>query len=767
MKQLFNAALLALLICSWAIAQDVPGEYIVELAGNPAVATAPAKGPRLSSGRAAVQAAQASVRSALAAANVEVTASVDTVMNALIVKSDDPALLSSTPGVARVYPVRLYKMVLDHAVILQNLPAAAERIGGAENAGAGIKIGIVDSGIDVSHPAFNDSGFTLPDGFPRVNKDTDNSFTNKKVIVARNYDTRISATATDRKGHGTAVAMIAAGVRNAGPRATIMGIAPKAYLGSYKVFPDGQDGAPNSAILKAIDDAVADGMDVINLSLGAFPAERLDSDPLVTAVENASRAGVIVVIAVGNDGPGLNTIGSPGTAPSALSVGSSSNDRVFASSAWLEGLNPFLAVPADAPRSANIIRGQLTDVSAFDPTGLACNALPEGSLSGKIVLILRGVCFFEDKLNNASRAGAIGAVIYTDAERPTTTMSIGAAILPAVMITYADGLKARERLQSSSAEVVIDFSQSAVPSDATRLPDFTSKGPGVDNHLKPELLAVGTSVYTAFPSASYTTMQGTSFSAPMVAGAAALLKAYRPGLSVGQYKSLLMNSTSQFVAGLQETGAGLLDIGASVRSTVTAIPSALEFGVGGSTLNATRSFVLRNMGSTSETYSISAAALNNGVVPVVSPDVVQLEAGASADISVRLNEPNLSAQSHEGFLTIRGAQTETTTRVPYWYAATDGKGKSINIVEAPEEGRRASAQNFYVRVLDTAGVPLPSEPKVTVVTGVGASVMSVESVDFRYPGFYQIRVRLSSEPGENVFEIDGGGVTTRLTISGS
>ena len=137
MKQLFNAALLALLICSWAIAQDVPGEYIVELTGNPAVAPAPAKGPRLSSGRAAVQAAQASVRSALAAANVEVTASVDTVMNALIVKSDDPALLTSTPGVARVYPVRLYKMVLDHAVILQNLPAAAERIGGAENAGAG------------------------------------------------------------------------------------------------------------------------------------------------------------------------------------------------------------------------------------------------------------------------------------------------------------------------------------------------------------------------------------------------------------------------------------------------------------------------------------------------------------------------------------------------------------------------------------------------------------------------------------------------------
>ena len=321
------------------------------------------------------------------------------------------------------------------------------------------------------------------------------------MIVARNYDTRISATATDRKGHGTAVAMIAAGVRNAGPRATIMGIAPKAYLGSYKVFPDGQDGAPNSAILKAIDDAVADGMDVINLSLGAFPAERLDSDPLVIAVENASRAGVIVVIAAGNDGPGLNTIGSPGTAPSAISVGSSSNDRVFASSAWLEGLSPFLALPGDAPRSVNIIRGQLTDVSALDPTGLACNALPEGSLSGKIVLILRGVCFFEDKLNNASRAGAIGAVIYTDAERPTTTMSISAVLLPAVMITHADGLKARERLQSRQRRGRDRFlaERRAIRRDApSRTSQVRVRASTID--LKPELLAVGTSVYTAFPS---------------------------------------------------------------------------------------------------------------------------------------------------------------------------------------------------------------------------------------------------------------------------
>ena len=192
---------------------------------------------------------------------------------------------------AQVFPVRLYKKLLDRAALLQKAPAAWDTVGGWENAGAGIKIGIIDSGIDVSHPAFLDVGFTMPDGFPRVNKDTDNRYTNKKVIVARNYDTAVSASAADRDGHGTAVAMIAAGTRNTAPRATITGIAPKAYLGSYKVFPDNQDGAPTSYLLKAIDDAVADGMDVINLSLGGFPAERFESDPVAQAVENATRAG--------------------------------------------------------------------------------------------------------------------------------------------------------------------------------------------------------------------------------------------------------------------------------------------------------------------------------------------------------------------------------------------------------------------------------------------------------------------------------------------
>src|SRR6185436_9852942 len=110
--------------------------------------------------------------------------------------------------------------------------------------------------------------------------------------------------ARDRVGHGTALAVVAAGTRATGPLATIQGVAPRAYVGSYKVFgsPGVNDGATDDAILKAIDDAVADGMDIINMSLGDDLAPRLEHDPDVEAVERATKAGVIIVVAAGNNG---------------------------------------------------------------------------------------------------------------------------------------------------------------------------------------------------------------------------------------------------------------------------------------------------------------------------------------------------------------------------------------------------------------------------------------------------------------------------------
>src|SRR5207244_11224216 len=140
---------------------------------------------------------------------------------------------------------------------------------------------IIDSGISSNHPWFQDDSLRVPAGFPIVGQFADSVYINGKIIVARTYAP--NSTAGDTLGHGTAVAMAAAGVTNTGPLATITGVAPKAWLGIYKV--NDQLNFDGSLLLRALDDAVADGMDVINISAGIAAAGAVDGDPFVAAVE--------------------------------------------------------------------------------------------------------------------------------------------------------------------------------------------------------------------------------------------------------------------------------------------------------------------------------------------------------------------------------------------------------------------------------------------------------------------------------------------------
>ena len=135
-----------------------------------------------------------------------------------------------------VHPVRLFQMSLDHALPLHHVPDAWTQIGLA-NAGAGVRIGMIDTGIEIGHPGFNDAGFTAPAGFPQAGATGDFAFTNNKVIVARSYASLFAAkdpdpSVRDHVGHGTATAMAAAGVTNSSMLTTISGVAPQAYLGS-------------------------------------------------------------------------------------------------------------------------------------------------------------------------------------------------------------------------------------------------------------------------------------------------------------------------------------------------------------------------------------------------------------------------------------------------------------------------------------------------------------------------------------------------------
>ncbi len=779
----------------------IPGRYIVELTTEPVsehVATlrgrARLEGSSAASHRSRIRAEQTRMRGELGQRAARVLASVDTVANALFIEAtaETAAQMATLPGVRRVVPMREVHMLLDRAVIQHKVLEAWSQIGD-ERAGQGVKIAIIDSGISAAHAAFQASGLQAPDTYPRGGNASDLSYTNGKIIVARSYVSLLpyrdpDFSVRDRVGHGTALAMIAAGGRVAGPQATITGFAPKAYLGVYKVFgtPGYNDRSSDAAIIKAVDDAVSDGMNIINLSIGSDMAPRLADDLEVQAVERAVRAGVIVVAAAGNNGPGLNTISSPATAPSVIAVGAATNDRRYAASVSVAGLNPYVAITSSGTAPASPVVAPIADVAAIDGTGLLCSAIPGGSLLGRIALIQRGTCTFEAKANLARNAGAVAAVVFAAESAPEPfSMSMGVATLPAEMISFDDGQAIRKAVaEQGELWGTMSFTVGPVPSPARRLTDFTAAGPNVDLGIKPDVMAVGGEVYTAtqsldfsgdmYSASGFITEDGTSFSTPMVAGAAALLKSARPGLSVDQYRSLLINTAGPVegmkggVAGLQQSGAGLLNVQAALNATATANPVSLSFGAGGVDADMARTVTITNVGAETETFAISVEPRNEMPAPTVGMPSVELAAGASMEVPVAFVLRGTTAGPHEGYLVVSGTNTGRSIRIPYWYAATEYVPATINVMSAITGARRGSMQRDAIlfRVLDPSGLAVTRQtPDVSVVSGGGA-VGPVLVYDTDVPGLFGIDLRLGQMAGANVIRIQAGSVVTTYSIAG-
>jgi minor extracellular serine protease Vpr len=792
---------LLLLACSWLTAGKIPGRYIVELTGEPVTEhMARLRAPRrLKSAEAVAQrlkirTEQQSIRRRLERRGATVLGSVDTVANAVFVSISDQQArqLASEPGVKRVIQARTFHMLLDRAAVVHKIVDAWNQVG-EERAGAGVKIAIIDSGIDKAHPGFQDPSLETPQGFPLAGASSDLAYTSNKVIVARSYVDLLpyrdpDYSAADHLGHGTALAMVAAGVRNTGPLATITGVAPRAWVGNYKIFgtPEYNDGTSDEAILKAIDDAVADGMDIINLSLGSDFAPRLSDDVDVQAVERATQAGVIVVAAAGNSGPDLNTMSSPATAPSVIAAGATTNARVFAASVTVDGLPPAIAYLSDGTAPSTPVTGLLTDVSMLDGNGQACASLPDGSLSGRVALIARGTCTFQAKLVYAQRAGAVAAVVHTNADAPQPfNMATSGATLPAEMISYDDAVRIKKALETTpDLNASLSFTLGPVESASGQLTDFSAAGPNVDLGIKPDLLAVGSDLYVAtqkldnwgamYNESGYKVVQGTSFSSPLVAGAAALLKSARPGLSVHQYRSLLINSATpvQLLSGVippvQLTGAGVLNVAAAINSTVAAYPVSLSFGSGGADLEKMRTLWITNLGSAAGTFTISAAPNGDNPGPVPSQGTFELAPGASVELTLSWTAYALAAGPYQGALVISSATNGVQARVPYWYASTTNTPAKITVLSSTTSGRRGGVvyDVALFRVTDASGLALTDiAPTVTVTSG-GGKVGPVNSYDSEVPGVFGIDVQLGLAAGTNVFRIQAGDAFVDLSVTG-
>ena len=776
--------------------QTVPGRYVLELSGDPAAVVATRPGVRLAARtaefaarRAGVRRTQMTARAAVASRGGTVVESMDTVINALIVNipDDRAAELMQVPGAVKVHAVRRVRPLLNRALPLHKVPQAWSTLPlGQNSAGAGIRIGMIDTGIDVNNPAFSDP---LPaiDGFPKILSESDRQFTNAKVSVGKNYTYLLPGggdpDANDRDGHGTGTALVAAGGQAVSPYGPLVGVAPKAYIGNYKVL--GADGGTSDVIAKAIDDAVADGMDVLNLSLGGYVTSYSDIDTSeigMAAIERAAKAGVIMVVAAGNEGPGAGTIADFASAPDAITLGAIHNDRTLGHAVTVDGAAPYQAFAGDGPDPRQVLSGTVFDVAAADSTGLACSPLPGGAAAGKVALVLRGTCTFAVKINNVAAAGALAALIYNSpASAPFTSGgSVGSATLPALFVNQEAGLDLKSRAaQDPGLQMSLDFSGVTAFRAATDVTDFSSRGPSIGSALKPDLVAVGEEIVTgaqnsyssgeSYSASGFIDTAGTSFSAPLAAGAAAVLKAARPGLTVAQYRSLLINSATRATAGdgvaatMAQGGTGLLNLKAAVDGTVAAYPTALNFGTVQGAVHGTLQLTLSNIGTMSDTYSIQAVPAGNSPAPALTTGVVQLDPNGARQIPVTLDATDLAPGDYEGSLRVSGTLNPGVITIPYWFAVPGETPAGISILyqDYHDAVRATASQAVVFRVVDIAGLPYAGSLRPQITVAGGATLRRLYRAG-TIPGTYAVDIRTGTASVQ--LDITIGEITERVVI---
>ena len=714
-----------------------------------------------------IRGAQSRVLAELARRNVRVDSTAQILVNAIFVRiaARDSTALKNIPGVKWVQYLPPLKPLLNAAVDLVGVPAAWSAIGGSANAGAGVKIGIIDTGIDQNHPGFKDTGFTPPDGFPKG----DAAYTNNKVIVARSYiaslvdsdptySTPDDLSPRDRQGHGTAIAMIAAGVQNTGPLGSITGVAPKAFLGNYKVFgsPGVNEYTSWSAWHLALTDAVNDGMDIVTLSLGeGDPAifAPLDQDPVACggpcdvytqAVESATVMGTLVVAAAGNGGNvGLrpvtrNSLNTPGVAPSALTVGASANSHLLYQAVRVNGgsLGTLHGLLGDGPKLASPLTAPVKDVTALGDNGLACAPLPAGSLAGSIALIQRGTCFYSDKVLHAQAAGALGVLFYQSEGNDDFTgrLYVQNTSIPSALIGNTEGKALKSYLLSNpGATITIDPAIAAADNaQVNTVAAFSGRGPSVGNFgasrdfaLKPELVAPGTNIYTAtqkldpnsdtYNATGYTTVNGTSYAVPFAAGVAAMALARNPNLKQhpGRLKSAIVNTATPDLQGgvhVTDAGAGKLNAADAVNVTATLEPAAISFGPFATAQPV--KLTITNVSSAPATFSITVRPLtsDSNAHVTVSQTSVTLSPGAPQDVTVSLAGSRPAPGAYEGFIDVAG--TGPALHLPYFYVVGDGVPYDIFPLM---HGGFVAPPNDYgwrlaFRVVDQYGVPVANTP---------------------------------------------------------
>jgi minor extracellular serine protease Vpr len=590
------------------------------------------------------------------AGRARVTSEYDVSLNAVAVQLNGTPLatIAAAPMVQSAEYNALYHPTLSESYKIINASDAWTAAGGRATAGAGIKIGDIDTGIDETHPFFDPTGFSYPPGFPKCDaadsashhEDQDCNYVTQKVIVAKVFYNKAHNQGLDAQAiqdHGTHTAGIAAGVT--GKTAVVngvniddmSGIAPGAWLGNYNVFPGDVLNARSEDILNAVDEAIEDGMDVLNLSLGG--TYHGNNDLLAMGLDNAVDAGVVVAVAAGNSGPGQGTLESPGRARKIITVGGSTNQHFVG--------QPF-TYPAGGGTTVGAAVGDFDPLpeasfDLFDTHSNGCTSV-DPAAAGKLAIIDRGTCTFSQKVANAKAAGAIAVLIINNVAGDPIAMARTAGFdddIPAVMISKNDGADLRAS-GATTASAVATFDEFINPENADIAYGNSSQGPTlVDFAVKPDVASVAVNVLSSITcvgkpagcpddGSGWAFFTGTSMATPHIAGGAAVLLQLHNDWSPAQIKSALVNRADLVVkdavtgthdVGPTLQGGGRENLSVAADATTWMDPVSASFGrvtVGHPT---SVTITLFNPTGTDETFSVSITKFTpdtfGGTVPLI------------------------------------------------------------------------------------------------------------------------------------------------------
>lgn len=562
--------------------------------------------------------------------------------------------------------------------------------GGPANAGQGVKVAIVDTGIDITHPCFSDAGY------PAQQRLGETQFTNNKVIVAKVFNNKTPSkhyTAEAIQEHGTHVAGTVACNYNTSANVNgvpiphgISGVAPRALLGNYNVFPGDVTNARSEDILNALDAAYADGFDVANMSLGGN-ANGIQ-DLLTKAVNDLDEANMVVAVAAGNSGPGHYTVESPGSAARALTAGASTVGHIVAAPITAGGAT-YAGVTGDFATVSSDLTAPLAVVLNGSALSTSCSA-PPTSLTGKIALISRGACSFTTKVRNAQAAGATAAIIVNNVAGDGIAMGQDGTqpvpTIPAYMVSLAS--KAGLMAQNGTSVTIGTTLTYILTGNNDLMAGFSSQGPtDVDFRVKPDVVAPGVNVLSSIPHQfcaappCFAFFQGTSMATPHLAGSAAVVKWAHPDWSAAQIRSAIVNTADQGVlknfrtaapeADVNVTGAGRENLLSAVNAQVTLDPVSVSFGSVPSGSGQTRTFTvtLTNVSGSAATYSVAVGSGSGGISFSVSPSSVTLASGDSATLTITMSaDKAASGGGHQAMLTISTASGQVAHAAVYVFA---------------------------------------------------------------------------------------------------